>query len=380
MAELGELLELLHGAGRRWTSVRLVLRQWGDSEVSGRAMQRAADQHRSQGVAVIETRSSRSGEPRWEMVTRAWIDRTAESSRSESTGPHGELLTVRRGPQWWSYTPHSGSMSNESEPEVQGGGTEQFDVLLDPSPLLAAFDFSLRGRTEVAGRPALEVVALPRPADFRFGFGPHLGYGADDVVLAVDQERGVVLRSEARLDGRPFAVYEVIEVAFDESFGDDVFRFVSPDGSPVRPPRETFGPPQPVSIEEAARRASFTVVAPTRLPQGWRVEASYVPASDRPRRPESVSLQVGAERMEPRVGIHQSAEPLPDDLDWDEIEHDGRRIRFLQRTGPGDPYEAKIEVHGAHVRASGNVEQDAFIDIVASLAPAPRALPPIIER
>ena len=344
-------------------------------------MQRAADQHRSHGVAVIETRRSPTGEPPpWETITRAWIDRTAESSRTESTGPHGELLTVRRGPQWWSYTPHSGSMSNESEPQVQSGGTEQLDVLLDPSPLLAAFDFSLRGRTAVAGRPALEVVALPRPPDFHFGFGPHLGYGADNVVLAVDEERGVVLRSEARLDDRPFAVYEVIEVAFDESFADDVFKFVSPDGSPVRSPREMLGPPQPVSIEEAARRASFTVLTPTRLPRGWRVEALYVPASDRPRSPESVSLQIGTERMEPRVAIHQSAEPLPDDPHWDDIEHDGRRIRFRERAGPGDPYEAKIELHGTHVRASGNVERDTFIDIVASLAPAPRALPPIIER
>ena len=300
-------------------------------------MQRSAEQRRAGGATVVvSARGTGSAEPTWEIGTRAWIDRRADRSRIESTGGTRDSLSVRRGRLWWSYTPQSGSVSNESDPEVHGVGMQDLDWLLDPSLLLATFDFEPRGRTEMAGRRALEVMAVPRPADPRRGLGGFLARGGDAVVLAVDAERGVVLRSEVRLENRPFALTEIVEVAFDKAFADDLFEFVSPDGSPIRSPRGTFPPPVPVSIEEAARRASFTVLVPRRLPRGWSVEASYIPASERPGRPESVHVQIlGGDGRESRMRLHESAEALPDHLGWQEVERRGpkRPLPRSWRTG-----------------------------------------------
>lgn len=383
MSELAELLELVHGAGKRWGTARLTVRRWGDSDLSGIALRRYAERRQAAGArTAVATAPGGEGPSTWDMVTRAWVDRTGDRLRVETSGAHhGESLHVRVGPRWWSYTPHSGSISNEAEPEMGGGGGDDFSWMLEPASLLPALDFAPSGPAEVAGRPALGAVATPRPEDPRWGFAAYVAHGADDVVLAVDRERGVVLRAEARLGGRPFAVHETTEVAFDEPLTDDLFRFVSPDGSPVRSPRDTFPRPEPLSVEEAARRASFTVLVPTRLPEGWAVDATYSPPSDRPPRPDQVNLHLGeADRTAPRLRIHQSPRPHDDGLEWETVEQRGRRILLWRHSSPGATYEAKLEVQGTHVRASGNIDRDALVHIVASLQPAPRQLPPMVER
>ncbi len=385
MSEVAELLELLHGAGDRWHTVRLVMRRWGHRGRAGDAMRRYADRRaargRSSGTA-FGIWGGEEGPPTWEMVTRAWVDRPGDRKRVETSGPHDDRLTVTTGALWWSYSPQSGALSNELSPEVHGGNGGDFEWMLEPSSLLPALDFALTGSgtTELAGRLALTAVATPRPEDPRRGFATHIIHGADEVFLAVDAERGVVLRSESRIGGEPFTLFEMDEVTFDEELPDERFRFVSPDGSPVRSPRSMFSRPEPMSVEEAARRAHFTVLVPTRLPQGWTLHASYTPPSSRPARPESVTVHaVDAGRRESRVQINQSAVPLRDGLEWEIVEHGGRRISTFVNDAPGSAYEGKVEISGTHVRASGNLDRDAFLDILASLAPGPTALPPFVD-
>ncbi|MFP5318976.1 MAG: hypothetical protein ACLGI2_11875 [Acidimicrobiia bacterium] len=379
MGGLGDLLELLHGAGDRWTTVRLALRTWSDSDLMRQAMQRHARASNSRGATVVtSSRGHRGGPSTWEATVRAWLDRPGDRRRIEVTDGHGERLTVQAGERWWSYMPLIGSMSNEGDPEVGTGGGAEYDWLVEPWSLVPGLALEPVGAVEVAGREAIDVRATPRPFDPRLGFVAHLAPGADEVALAVDRERGVVLRCESRLDGRPFTLHEVTEIAFDEPLADDLFRFESPDGSPVRSPRETYARPEPVSIEEAARRASFTVLVPTRLPRGWGVDALYSPAGDRPARRDWVTLHVRPEdRMAPRLRLHQSATPMDDMLDWEQVDHRGRRILLYRSGMPGTTWEAKIEGHGTHVRASGDLDREAVLEIVSSLEPAPRHLPPI---
>jgi outer membrane lipoprotein-sorting protein len=382
MSELGDLLELLHGASQRWQTIRLVVRRWGDSDVSGAAIRRAAEQQRARGTAsIVSARGTRGDDPTWESTTRAWLDRPNDRARTETDGPHGPRLAVQVGDRWWSYTPGTGSISNESEPETRGGATVEVEWLVDPSPLVAAFDFTPTGSIERAGRLALAAVAVPRPLDPRFGVGaPFVGAGADEVLLAVDRERGVVLQSEARLEGRPFARSEVLDVAFDVPFADDVFRFASPDGSPIRSPRQTFARPEPVSLEEAARRASFTVVVPTRVPHGWTLSAAYTPPAERPARPDSVTVSVLGGSHGARVTFYESGAHLPDALEWEELDYGGRLLLVRGQPPTGSPIEAKLEVDGTQVRANGNLDRTAFLEIVASLVPARRDLPPMTDR
>ena len=382
MSELADLLELLHGAGSRWKTVRLAMTRWGNSELAGDAMRRYAAQCATGGQSrgTVVTGRGGSGPPTWQTATRAWVDRTGDRSRVETSGDHGDRLTICTGYLWWAYSPESGSISNETELEVGGGGGGDFDWMLEPSSLLPALDFTPMGTTEVAGRQALDVLAVPRPPDPHGGFAAHFAHGADDIVLAVDVERGVVLRAEARLGGELFARFEITDLAFDEDLSDDLFRFVSPDGSPVRSPRSAFSQPEPMSVEEAATRASFTVLVPTLLPEGWILVASYVGPSERPPRKDAVLIRVLEDRHKgPRMQIHQASEPFQDMLEWDVVERGGRRIAIFTSNAPTGAHEAKMEASGTHVRASGNLDQDAFLDIVASLAPAPTDLPPMLD-
>lgn len=62
MGGVGELLELLHGAASRWTTVRLTVRRWSDDELTSRAMRRAADLRSARGHSVV-TSSRGHGAP-----------------------------------------------------------------------------------------------------------------------------------------------------------------------------------------------------------------------------------------------------------------------------------------------------------------------------
>ena len=88
------------------------------------------------------------------------------------------------------------------------------DELLDPAAFLPGFDLRIMGETAVAGRPALEVAGKPRPR----GAAPVelFPYGADDLRLAVDRERGVILRFEASAVDEPIRRLVVTEIEFDE--------------------------------------------------------------------------------------------------------------------------------------------------------------------
>jgi len=48
--------------------------------------------------------------------------------------------------------------------------------------------------------------------------------GADDYLLSVDAEVGVILRLASRLRGEEFDVFEVLDIAFEEAFAEGTFR------------------------------------------------------------------------------------------------------------------------------------------------------------
>jgi hypothetical protein len=53
---------------------------------------------------------------------------------------------------------------------------------------------------------------------------------ADRYRFNIDAEAGVILRSEAILDGRPFRILEVTELEIDPTFGEEIFRIEPPNG------------------------------------------------------------------------------------------------------------------------------------------------------
>jgi hypothetical protein len=222
------------------------------------------------------------GEP-IESVLRVWLA-PPDRAREEREGADGEGFGVRRGPSWWHYDPHNGAMSNADDPEVGSGIGQEVWWLLDPAPPIGFLDFDTITPGRQAERPTLRVRAVPRPLAegeawplFRLGAD-----GADELLLDVDAERGALLRIEARFHGQPLFASEVTEIAFDETFTDDVFEFTPPPGEQVRSITDQFAIERDLTVEEAVARAPFTVWIPSRVPAEWETRIAFAAENDRP--------------------------------------------------------------------------------------------------
>jgi hypothetical protein len=89
--------------------------------------------------------------------------------------------------------------------------------------MLPWLDMTVGPIIDVAVREAVTVLVTPR-SDEEAAFVLHgLGTGADRYELAIDRERGVILRAEAQLEGYPFRVVEVKSAIFDQPIEPRVF-------------------------------------------------------------------------------------------------------------------------------------------------------------
>ena len=373
MSELAALLELLYTARERWQTVRATLWEWTHLERSQLAHERHLE--RTRGITgpslTVGAYGDAPGQYPRELAftSRLWLDR---GGRFREEREDGRLTLVGDARRAVVYSPESGPIERESP-----GVRPTVAALVDPAVLIPSLELSRAGETSLADRHALVVEARPRlpavpPADL-------VPLGCDGVCLLVDDERGVVLRLEAQLHGEPVHVVEVKEVAFDDPIADDLFVFEPPAGEHVRPAAEAY-PSRNVTLEEAARSASFTVLTPARLPSRWRMHALYRPATERPRLAETVTILFSDSESLHHFGVEQAAERL---LAWrlgaeTVVENDGLELRAVggdELSGP--PLEVHLERSGTHVRIySDNIDQASLVDVARSLAPAPTGPPP----
>jgi hypothetical protein len=384
MSELGDLLVLLHGARGRVSTVRATVRTRRDARRVREAIER------SRGRAGVVAYAS-DGEPDGdrepvESVVRVWLA-PPDRAREEREGADGEGFGVRRGSLWWHYDPYGGATSNEDDPEVGSGIADEVWWLLDPAPVIGLLDFDAIVPGHQAGRSTLRTRAIPRAAGdgddlslFRLG-----AVGADELLLDVDAERGVLLRIETRLDGRPLLVSEVAEVAFDEALADDVFEFRPPPGEEVRSISDRFSVEHDLTIEQAVARAPFTVWIPSRVPAGWETEIAFAAETDRPptaphvhlhyRTPDGTHTVSIAESPHDHPGEHadyEHARPNP----WQESERGGRRMRIRDPAEGWQPAQVRLELDGTRIHIhSRDLTGDWLAELASVLVAAPRKPP-----
>jgi outer membrane lipoprotein-sorting protein len=268
VGNLGDVLELLHDAEPRWKTLRAVGRQWHHNPRASEVFERhfaAIEAGQPPGAVVRFTGYVPDGsqppvpdenEERW----RLWIERGGRT-RAEFSMGNETVSVVFDGPTWWSWSPHAGGMTNRGATN-HGHGSGPAGTLINPTALMGALRLELLGKDTLLGRDVFRVRGLPRA---RLG-NEHenalheLGIGADDYLLSVDAERGVVLRSEARFRDQPFTVIEMTEVAFDADLPAETFTVVLPEG-------ETF--------EDVSQRARAYWPRRRRFfPRGWQRKGS----------------------------------------------------------------------------------------------------------
>jgi outer membrane lipoprotein-sorting protein len=367
VSELGELLELLYGARDRYGTVRVVLWQWRNERLAADAFERLVPDAPRGGSRVYSIRVDPLGDDdgsfpeQTEDEVRVWLA-GPKRYRSESSGGH---VSVRDGATLWSIHEGFGAVEQEAE-----GTTESWEPLLDPGRLLGALHLRRAGEARAAGRAAIRVSATPRS---RHDHALHtLGFfGADEVELLVDAEVGVVLRVEARGEGAPFAVWDVREIAFDESIPDDLLRLEPPAGERFKSPRE-IEPQERLTIEDAVARASFGVWIPPELPGDWRLQALCPPPGGR--RPETLTLVYTRADATHHLVVQESGEPLrwSAHAEPEFVERGDRQLRVIRREERHPTALVFDDRDGTQIALQSiDLELELLLDLAVSLVPAP---------
>ena len=271
MTERGDLLELLHGAGGSFQTLASRWRCWRDDQRAHAAFTAA---NAGSGSVVV---ASATGPPQppgsgHEEVVRLWVAKPDRIREEHVGGDADGALAVQLGSTWWSYSPHLGAMTNHGDERQQHGIGQMFQPLLEPAGVMGLFDMELTGRAERAGHSVICAAWRRRALTDHDRFALHqLGTGAQEHAVEVDAERGVVLRLEARFEGEPMAICEVLDVTYDVELDDELFRFVAPDGEEPRTPASLHRFQHGVALHEAAAMMPFAVYTLSDAPAGWNL-------------------------------------------------------------------------------------------------------------
>lgn len=222
MSELGELLEVIHGAHAQLSTFEAEYRDWT----------------RPQPSVALSVERSELGEPllRWHgagpfprtvsSTRRIWLlapDRVRVEIASD-----GEVVRmgVRDGANWLRWDHVDGVVRNDV-PGIKDGPLLNPPPLLSPPliqpvPLLAVLWFEPTGRRLRAGREVLAARARPRH--------PSASAQALTYELEFDAEHGTILRRATLDHGEVFSVTEAISVRYQNGIALERFELRAPDG------------------------------------------------------------------------------------------------------------------------------------------------------
>ena len=286
----------------------------------------------------------------------------------------GKRYQVRDGERWVVWDADWGAVTHETEQEGAPPAAS-YAFLLDPIAIVGAYRLDATGTVEAAGRAAQSVHAVPRTGaegatTIVFGLGP----GADELELAVDAERGALLRADARLRGEPFRRLEVTEIAFGPIHAEAI--------EPALPPgvvASGWVRPERLPLHELQRAAPFRVLAPARVPDGWRlVESLFTAARAHPAIEAEVSLVYASPDGAYMVVVGQRAASSTRH-DWLEWTRDGE-LALADSGEHAEPrYHVRVERDGTLVELAGS-DLTLLRDLARALAPAPAEAPRLPPR
>lgn len=218
----------------------------------------------------------------------------------------------------------------------------------------------------VAGRECLKIRAVQIPGTQLW---PHwLAWEATEYEFAADLERAVLLSIVGLVEGEAIETHEVVAVNFDEVIDDSLFTYKAEVGEIIQPavPIVEF-----ITAEAAACRAPFTILTPIYVPESQRVlsETMYHPA--RPNSPaESFSIHYrGGETFDYlSIEQRQKRDEKHDELEWDELDVEGRRLDLSDPGVEGFRILA-FEQDGTYVDIISDLPRDELVKIALSLKP-----------
>jgi hypothetical protein len=222
----------------RWSTLRMEGREWRKPGVLHQAWDAATARKRASGMGVSTIVLGRSDLPQPSELEQAWtLCLNPPSKRATFTVGRGMVDVVFQGTTWWS---NGNGVSSSNVTANWGHGLGWGEDLVRTADYVSRLDIDDVEPGTLLGRPILHARARAIHRDRDRGKGLHgLIIGdADRIDLAVDRERGVILRAASWFEGLMYRIVEALEVAFDEQFAADAFRI-----EPL--PGQDWGPPSP---------------------------------------------------------------------------------------------------------------------------------------
>jgi outer membrane lipoprotein-sorting protein len=387
VSDLGSLLEAIHDSRGSWQTLRAEYRVWIHGSRQAAAWQAGAEQSGATSYALLASEGEpepEESEGRW----RVWIAKP-DRMRQETEGRAlADTTTVVVGKHWWSWNEYTGAQTNEGSEEVSTAGI-QYAAWLEPALVLGALRFEPPAETTHAGRAALRTTAR-RPEASRFAqeqmtWDLHsLGGIAEEYVLDVDIERGILLRVECRFRGEPFLVGEVTDLAFDEDLDPRTFVLEPPEGEEIRPvesllDRRHFHE----TVTEAAAAAPFSVFILPSVPEDWRIRVWTTPAEERPPHPHTVTVDYSAE--DGTSGLSIANFPAGEsDIEaflgggppFEEVKRTGLHMRARSRSEEWPQTTVYLTRDGTDLRLmSDELDGETVVELAAKLVAAPTSPP-----
>ena len=223
MGELGDLLELVHGAHSQLSTLEVEYRDWICPRPSlGLSVERTQEGEPQirwlGGGAFPRPRSARR---------RIWLCAPDRVRVEVVYGRELVRIGVRRGPRWLRWDRIDGLATGDlSDYEDEDGITAPallFPPLIQPARLLSALSFEPAGKSRRAGREVLAARGRSR----------YSSASAETLEFEFDVEHGTILRRATFERGEPVSVTEAVAIRYGDPIELQMFELAPPDGKSV---------------------------------------------------------------------------------------------------------------------------------------------------
>ena len=359
--DLAEVLALMHSAPQRFKTLRAGAATWSDTDLYRRATEKGCGRR----AAGYPANSHVSGGPQ----CRIWLGghRRYRIEQDLDHLDHGAAtetaVLVVDGDHWWWRRAGGGVMADHDGQPVFYANPLGIELAMITRP--AWLDYEVLGPTQYDGRPCIAVLGRRVHAEGWSSPSPVALVG-DERELLMDEETGVVLRFENRIDGQTFFTFGLTDVVFDEELSDELFAWSPPPDEPrttySEHLAETFLP-----LADAARCASFTVLVPDIGHDVCPMVMYHPPSRGRPERLSLHYRLPGADS----VIIFEHAEEFDtsDSPDGEQVDIDGDSFLVTEPENDGDMLHIIGRRRGTAIMVSSSFSRGDAIDLVASMVP-----------
>jgi hypothetical protein len=229
---IARLLELLYSSDSRWRTLRAEGTEWRNHTLLQEAWDIQIHRRHGSGHGRSHVFRAVSDSPGPEEATESWkLWISPRFTRAQFPVGRDVVDVVYEGSTWRSVS--NGRARTNSGDASHSHGLGWGEDLIRTRRYIPFLEFQEIQEVVFNGRDAIVAEAVPGwTEEFESGRVLHgLVIGdPDKVALTVDADRGVILRTEARLGGVPYRTVEMTDVRFDEEFEADAFTINPPSG------------------------------------------------------------------------------------------------------------------------------------------------------